>query len=65
MAERQWAKEKNSKYFPTLAQQTASASTGGTLPQGPDILALITAIKATTMTTQTNTLSITADEKQD
>ena len=43
----------------------ASASTGGTLSQGPDILALITAIKATTTTIPTNPLSSTADEEQD
>ena len=52
-------------FFSALSQQTAPASTGGTLSQGPDILALITAIKATTMNTPNNRSSSTADEKQD
>ena len=54
MAARLWAKEKKSKYFPALAQKTASASTGATLPQGPDLMDIITAIKGTTTTTPTN-----------
>ena len=58
-------KIKISNLFPTLAQETALASTGGTLPQEPDLLALITAIKLTTMTTPTNLSSIIANEKQD
>ena len=58
-------KRKKSKCFPALAQQTTSASTGGTLPQGTDLLALITAIQLTTMTTPTNPSSMTADDKQE
>ena len=58
-------KIKISKMFPALAQQTASSSAGGTLPQGPDILALIKTIKTTTMTTPTNPSSSTEDENQD
>ena len=42
-----------------------SSLTGGTLPQGPDLLDLITEIKATTTTTPTNPLSKIVDEKQD
>ena len=64
MAAQQWAEEKNTRIFPALAQQTASASNVSTLPQGPDLLALITSIKATTTTKPTNPLSSTADEKQ-
>ena len=63
MAARQWAKEKI-RFFSDLAQETASASTGVTLPQGPYLLALITEIKTTTTTTPTNPLSSTADEVQ-
>ena len=65
MAAWQWAEEKNSKCFLALAQQTALASSGGTLPQVPDLLALITARKGTTMTTLNIPSPITADEKQD
>ena len=64
MAARQWAKEKI-RFFSDLAQETASASTGVTLPQGPYLLALITEVKTTTTTTPTNPLSSTADEKHD
>ena len=65
MAERRWEKEKNSKYFPALAQQTALASTVSTLLQRQDILALITAIKETTTTTPTTPSSSTEDDNQD
>ena len=65
MAEWQWEKEKLSKCFPALAQQTASESTGSTLYQGKDLLALITAIKTTTTITPTIPSLGKAGEKQD
>ena len=54
MAAQRWAKYKFSKCFPALTQQTALALTVGNLPQGADLLALITVIKGTSTTTPTN-----------
>ena len=65
MVARRWGKENISKYFSELAQQAALASPGGTLSQGPDLLALITSIKATTVIALIIPSSSTVDEKQD
>ena len=65
MAARRWAKEKLSKCFPALTQQTASALTVGNLPQGAYLLALITAIKGTNTTTPKNPSPIKTSDKQD
>ena len=58
-------KRKYSKFFPALFQKTASASPGGTLPQVPDLLDLITDIKETTTTTPNISSSNTVDENHE
>ena len=65
MAARRWAKEKFSKCFPSLTQQTASALNVGNLPQGADLMALITAIKGTNTNRPINTSPSTTSDKQD
>ena len=52
-------------FQPYTKTASASASTGGTLPQGTDLLALITAIQGITTTTPENPLSSTADENKE